>query len=578
MKLYRFKKMYLPPLSILLAVLFMLALIGVSTYRNLDRARGRAMAALHRQGVSLLHCLEAGARVGLMSGLGDRALEGIVRETAKSDNIAYIYISDQRGVVRFDSDPALVGKRAPWQARPDAAGGVESRVREIASGQRIYELAACFLPDAESTRSMSAGGAVVPGKASALRPSVIVLGLKMIEFEKADAADLHHAVFMASILVALGSAAFFFLFVIQNYYLVDKALKQTQDYTRQVVAHMANGLLSIDTRGLVLSCNRLALDLLDVQEADISGRDLRRWIDFDATGISLTLSRCQAVMDREIIFQRKNGRALPLSLSVTPISAEGDTCSGAVILLRDLREIKQLEAQVRRAEKLAAIGELAAGMAHEIRNPLSSIKGFAQYLRHSLKDRPEEREYAQVMAREVDRINRVVTDLLTYARPMRVDLLPVDLPELVHHTLRLVAADAEAKQVSLTPRLAGELVAVKLDGNQITQALLNLLLNSIHAVTGQGKIEIGVRVERAGRLLRLWVEDDGPGIAREHQEKVLDPFFTTRNKGTGLGLAIVQKIAENHRGWVQIQSPPEGRAGGTRVSILIPLGTGDEAS
>jgi two-component system sensor histidine kinase HydH len=85
-------------------------------------------------------------------------------------------------------------------------------------------------------------------------------------------------------------------------------------------------------------------------------------------------------------------------------------------------------------------------------------------------------------------------------------------------------------------------------------------------------------MERAGRLLRLWVEDDGPGIAREHQEKVLDPFFTTRNKGTGLGLAIVQKIAENHRGWVQIQSPPEGRAGGTRVSILIPLGTGDEAS
>lgn len=578
MKFYRLKKMYLPPLSILLAVLFMLALIGVSTYRNLYRARGRTMAALHRQGVSLLHCLEAGARVGLMSGLGDRALEGIVRETAKSDDIAYIYIFDRHGVVRFGSEPTLEDKPAPWQARPGAGGNVESRVREISPGRRIYELAERFSMGAKSIRSMSPGGEVAAGKISTDRPHVIVLGLKMIEFERADTADLHHAVFMASILVALGSAAFFFLFVIQNYYLVDKTLKQTQDYTRQVVAHMANGLLSIDTRGQVISFNRLALELLDVAEVDICGRDLRRWIDFDATGISLTLIRGQAVMDHEIIYQRRNGRALPLSLSVTPISGDDNTCSGAVILLRDLREIKQLEAQVRRAEKLAAIGELAAGVAHEIRNPLSSIKGFAQYLRHSLKDRPEEQEYAQVMAREVDRINRVVTDLLTYARPMRVDLLPVDLPELVHHTLRLVAADADAKQVTLTPQLADGLGAVMLDGNQITQALLNLLLNSIRAVSMAGRIDIGAGMEEGGRRLRLWVEDDGPGISPAHQEKVLDPFFTTRHKGTGLGLAIVQKIAENHQGRVQIESPPAGRAGGTRVSIFIPVETGDETS
>jgi two-component system sensor histidine kinase HydH len=576
MKTFGLKKMYLPTLSILLAVLFMLALIGVSTYRNLDRARRKTMAALHRQGVSLLHCLEAGARVGLMSGLGERALEGIVRETAKSDDIAYIYITDKAGVVRFASSPALVGKPAPWQARPDPGGAVESRVRQISPGERIYELAERFLPGVVPARSLSAGPAA--GKTSANRPQIIVLGLKMIEFERADAADMHHAVFMSAILVALGSAAFFFLFVIQNYYLVDKALRQAQDYTRQVVAHMANGLLSIDSRGQVVSFNRLAIELLDVEEADIGGRDLRQWIDFDATGISQTLSRCQAVMDREMIYQRKNGRTLPLSLSVTPISGDSNTCTGAVILLRDLREIKQLEAQVRRAEKLAAIGELAAGVAHEIRNPLSSIKGFAQYLRHSLKDRPEECEYAQVMAREVDRINRVVTDLLTYARPMRVDLLPVDLPELVHHTLRLGAADAQAKEVSLTPRLSNGLGTVKLDGNQITQALLNLLLNSIHAVSRRGKIEVGGGMEKGGRLLRLWVEDDGPGIAAEHQEKVLDPFFTTRHKGTGLGLAIVQKIAENHRGWVQIQSPPAGRSGGTLVSIFIPVETGDEAS
>jgi two-component system sensor histidine kinase HydH len=541
----------------------MLVLISISTYRNLDRDKRKAMAALHRQGLSLLHSLEAGARVGLASGMEENALEDLFRETAKSEDVAYIYLTDANGVTVHASDENLALKVSPWLMGPDAAREVVTRVREVSSELRLYELAKRFLPEPTAPRFLS-------GK-NEHKHLTIVLGLEMTEFEKAHAADMHHAVIMAGIMVALGSAAIFFIYVIQNYYLVDQTLKQTQDYTRQVVANMANGLLSINMEGEVVSYNQLALDLLELEAENINGIDLRKVIDFEAEGISETLTHCRSILDHEITYQIKSGEVIPLSLSVTPISTDKDTCNGAVIVLRDLREIKRLEAKVRRSEKLAAIGELAAGVAHEIRNPLSSIKGFAQFLRHALKDRPEEQEYADVMVREIDRINRVVTDLLTYARPVVIDPAPVDLPELIQHTVRLVTLDAQSKEASIVLNLSGELGGMLLDANQITQALLNLLLNALQSLGKGGEIEVGAIKEESDNRLHLWVKDNGPGIPFDDQDKILDPFFTTRDKGTGLGLAIVHKIVENHQGEIHIHSPIAGKAGGTRISLYFPL-------
>ena len=268
---------------------------------------------------------------------------------------------------------------------------------------------------------------------------------------------------------------------------------------------------------------------------------------------------------------------MPLALSITPILDETDVCQGAVIILRDLREIKQLEEKVRRTEKLAAIGKLAAGVAHEIRNPLSSIRGFAQYLRNTLKDKPREKEYAETMVSEVDRINRVVTDLLTFARPMEADLAPTDLTELVERTVRLVQADARSRNVSIRMSLS-DLSKIPLDTHQMTQAILNLLLNSLQAVNSGGYIEVGAELDPAVSRLKIWVEDDGPGISRDQKEKIFDPFFTTHEKGTGLGLAIVHKIVENHNGEINLESPLAGKDRGTRMTISIPIQSYDNAN
>jgi two-component system sensor histidine kinase HydH len=256
---------------------------------------------------------------------------------------------------------------------------------------------------------------------------------------------------------------------------------------------------------------------------------------------------------------------------------EGDSCQGAVIILRDLREIKQLEEKVRRSEKLAAIGELAAGVAHEIRNPLSSIRGFAQYLRHALNDKPREKEYAETMVSEVDRINTVVTDLLTFARPMEAQLVPTDLTELIEHTVRLVEADARIRNINVQMNIS-DLSKIPLDANQMTQAILNLLLNALQAAKNGGHIEVGAELDPSDSFLKIWVEDDGSGISADQKGKIFNPFFTTREKGTGLGLAIVHKIIENHDGEINLKSPPSGKTRGCRFTIGIPIKSHEPAN
>ena len=575
MRILKLKRLYLPALSILAVVVLLLILISISTYRNLERQEKTVLTFVHQQGLAILHTLEAGARSGMvMNQWGKDSIGSLILETGKDENIAYVYLIDLQGTVIHHSNPSFGGMSSAWRPQLDDENRVQSRVRKLADGTQVYDLAKRFSPRPSSLmtpghRGMMGDGYGMPSHRHS--DAVIVLGLKMTAFEAARRSDIHHAVVMAAILVALGTGALFFIFVIQNYYLVDRTLEQTRDYTRQVVANMANGLLSIDPEGRIRSYNRLALELLGLREAGVDGKDLASVIDFQETGIHSTLSSCQPVFEREYLHRQKSGALMPMTLSVTPILDEKQTCTGAVILLRDLREIKKLEEKVRHSEKLAAIGELAAGVAHEIRNPLSSIKGFARFLAHSLSDRIQEKEYAEIMVKEVDRINRVVNDLLTFARPMEPEPAPTDVLELAEHTMRLVETDARSRDIKIRSKINPDLKRFLLDANQITQALLNLMLNALQEVDNGGAIDVGADVNESGTRLNIWVEDNGPGIPRDKKKKIFDTFFTTREKGTGLGLSIVHKIVENHRGEIRVESPLPGKTGGSRFIITLPV-------
>ncbi len=233
--------------------------------------------------------------------------------------------------------------------------------------------------------------------------------------------------------------------------------------------------------------------------------------------------------------------------------------------------VAALEEEVRRKEKLAAVGNLAAGVAHEIRNPLSSIKGYATYFAQRFPEGSDDREAASVMVREADRLNRVITDLIGLSRPTDVRLRAMAPADILQHVARLLAQDAAHGGVEIRRSVSRRCRPALVDPDRLSQAVLNLCLNALEAMPGGGTLTLGADMD--GDRVRLRVEDTGTGIPAETLSHIFDPYFTTKSKGTGIGLATVHKIVEAMNGDISVtsQEAADGRPGGTCFTIWLPV-------
>ncbi len=259
-----------------------------------------------------------------------------------------------------------------------------------------------------------------------------------------------------------------------------------------------------------------------------------------------------------------------LGVSVSPLVDANGKLIGRILNFQDLTEVRRLEAAVLRAERLAAVGRLAAGVAHEIRNPLAAISGSIELLSQSLPNdaAKENRELMSIVLRETERLNRLITDLLGFARPRTLEPQRLDVAATLQEMLlvfendkRMVGAHVEL--------VAPAAVSVDADAAQLRQVVWNLLRNAAEAAPGQ-PITVEARADGDEAVVR--VRDRGPGISVEHRARVFEPFFSTKEGGTGLGLATVHRIIEEHRGAIEIDCPPDG---GTTVTIRLRLATAE---
>ncbi|MDI6755955.1 MAG: ATP-binding protein, partial [Thermodesulfobacteriota bacterium] len=450
--------------------------------------------------------------------------------------------------------------------------GVITRYQSVQGGERTFEVIKPFRPLSykspltllrESERKLDPEEEPLNQWA---KDKIISLRFHLGTFEKARKEDIQHAFLMVGILVVLGTGALYFIFIVQNYYLVDRTLAQMKTYTENVLESMADGLISIDNDKKIVTLNRRAAEFLRDEEKNLKGLKISNIFNINIE--TLLKDQKMVIRNMEVEIKPPSGGRIPLSLSAAPLKDETGREMGLVLLLRDLREIRDLQEKVRRSERLASLGRLAAGVAHEIRNPLSSIRGFAQYFMRRLKGQEEEQEYASIMVKEVDRLNRVISELLDFARPKEPHREPQALEGIVDYYLKLLQPEFSQKKIKVEKSFEPDLPLVGVDRDQISQALLNLFLNSFESIEGEGKIKVSLKKISEPPALEVTIMDTGRGIAREDLEKVFEPFFSTKRKGSGLGLAIVHQIVEGHGGDISVDSQ-EGR--GTTFRITLPV-------
>jgi two-component system sensor histidine kinase HydH len=474
------------------------------------------------------------------------ALKDLLDRVIQNLDIAYIGLLAKDGQwiagAKFSDVPRFSPPEEEYGERGTAAF---RRVRELPEGGSVYEV----------------GQLLGMGNVEA-----IVVGLWMTPLEEAQKEDIRHAMMMGGILLVLGCAAFYFIFVVQNYYLVDRTLAEMKSYTENVVESMANGLIAVDRGGQIVATNRMANRILGFDTLQVSGRPLEDFIPRPILDIHDVLEHEKSVIERDI--DCPVGQSIvPLNVSATPLRGPDGDHMGAVIILRDMREIRDLQERVRRSERLASLGRLASGVAHEIRNPLSSIKGFAQYFRDKFDRGSEDESYASIMIEEVDRLNRVITQLLDFARPKEPRIQSHPVSQILEHSLRLIQPDLERSGIKLTHSELPE-SRIEVDLDQMTQAFLNIFLNAIESMEQGGELRVETLQSSEKGEIEIRISDAGYGIGKEDLPRIFDPFFSTKKKGTGLGLAITAKIIEAHQGEISVESV-SGK--GTVFRIHLPL-------
>lgn len=567
----------LPALGLILASLILAIILGIATWRNLNREERLMEEFLLKEGLTLIRAFEAGARTSMMMNWAGGSLDTLVEETARMETIAYVLILDESGrlITAVGDTPSaplpaerVLAREAPLARRLEAEGG-----------EAVFEVAKEFtpvLPETSSRRSWMGRRQRWSNRSWGWGPEIqegrrtIFVGLYTGDFEAARHEDVRRSLLMGGLLLLLGSTGFYFLFLAQKNRTARATLANMELYTRNVIESMPAGLVTLDRRGRIVSLNSRGREIFGLQDEPVEGKPLEALTAVGHCDIAPLLRDHGGFVERPMVCRDPDGRSIPVTVSASRLTDRAGESLGTVLIIRDMREIRAMEEALERSRRHAALGRMAAGIAHEIRNPLGTLRGFAQFFARRNREDTAAGEYAELMVGEVDRLNRTVSALLQFARPREPEFSTVNIPDLLQRIARLQEDEMASRRISLRLEPLENSAALSADPDILTQVLINLLQNALTASDTGSEIRLGGAREKTEA--RLWVQDYGRGMSDEEREKMFDPFFTTRKEGTGLGLAVVQQIVEQHRGRIEVVTAPER---GTRVEIVLPQEVAD---
>ncbi|UCE08081.1 MAG: PAS domain-containing protein, partial [bacterium] len=358
-----------------------------------------------------------------------------------------------------------------------------------------------------------------------------------------------------------------FLTISQNYRLINEAYRRIQTYSSNILEHMADAVIAVDQDKRIILFNHAATQLFKQPLEKVINKHCQSEIKTDISPLIDALDKGKTVKDVEKSLQLQNRRIIT-SISTSILKDETGKIDSAFAVIKDLTEKRILEETLRRKEELTAMGQLASGIAHEVRNPLNAIGMISQRLEKEFdpkKDAEEYHELTKTVVTEVRRINEIIQQFLRFARPAKLDLNEINLTSLIESIITLVKAQAQKKEISILKKL-NPLPDLLIDQNQMKQALLNLMQNSIEAIEKKGQIRVRSEAINDNEIL-IEIEDNGVGMNQETLSKIFNLYFTTKPSGTGLGLSLVHQIISQHNGRIELESEV-GK--GTKFSIYLP--------
>ncbi len=533
----------------LIVILLLALLLGSLTYKEVQRERYYLWELARSEGLNIAFSIQT---LGPRFILNENALKDIL-VLLKKEGVSYIDICNDKGVILISTEEER------WQnvIKIPTPGKINFINTKDKKDNRILQVIKPFNLDIWK---------ILP-----IRNSYLVVGVNLEGYYSRLSQTRRRIILNYSIIMALVLLGIYVIFKLQETYIVKKTLNEMKDYTTKLLETMDNAVISVDNKGNIKTFNRKSEEIFGKKKEEVLNKDCQEVLNLKINGERLLKEYLleKKNITQEIVLEEKGLKKKILDLNTSFLTGESGEITGVVAVIRDVTEINDLNEEVARHKRLAALGKLSAGIAHEIRNPLSSIRGLAQFVYNSFSKTDERKEDLDAIIQEVDRLNKLVVQVLDFAKLKKPNLTRFSLNDLIRKITELFKLEIKDKQIKFSLKLSPDISKIQADEDQVRQILMNVIINAIQAIPKKGEIKIKTEktLLKGEPAIKLIIEDSGIGIPEKDFTQIFDPFFSTKDKGSGLGLSIVYKLIEAHQGEIKVESK-EGE--GTKFVIFLP--------
>jgi len=578
---------------------------------NIQREKRLMINAMLQKAATLNRIINSGARASYISDLRrgnwkpdpwNDHVQRVIDHLSGDPDLYFLAVVDSKGVVLAHSRPVMRGQQLQIKL-PDhlpekgTRGQFIYRVEEEKGQGRFFEVIRSFTPF-QATRppfplslqelhkkfsnlnsGLPSGLFRLDNGPEDARKFFMVVALDMKGYDRALVRLRFQVLMLSLTMLLVGIGGWLSLAAVQGYRVSRKALHEIQAFTGLLVSKLPVGIIATDKSGTVATWNQAVVGLTGIEANMATGKKPGQilppvladfFTDADAGGAG---GDTPDDLGGHEISLAMHGETFALNCHHLVISDRDGAPEGEVLLLSNITELKNLEKEMRENERLAAVGRMAAGVAHEVRNPLSSIKGLALLLQRKFVQKSNEHETATLLIQEVERMNRTISELLSFTRPAPLKLAKVDVRVLLERQIRLLDADGASDNIIFHLELGSDLLPIAADQDRLNQVLMNIILNGVQAMEDGGELAIKAWNNPDNQTVIITVTDSGRGMDKDTLNQVFFPYFTTKNNGTGIGLALSQKVIVDHGGTIYLRSIP---GQGTVVSIELPQYFGPE--